>query len=79
MLEVRKGQTLQVEQLNPGNQRVTLGITAPNGEDASDMDLSCNNKKTVNPTLAGDYSISVHECMKADEWKGNFKLKITVK
>ena len=79
LLEVRKGQTLQVEQLYPGNQRVTLGITAPNGEDASDMDLSCNNEKTVNPTLAGDYSISVHECMKADEWKGNFKLKITVK
>lgn len=79
LLEVRKGQTLQVEQLNPGNKRVTLGITAPNGEDASDMDLSCNNKKTVKPTLAGDYVISVHECMKADEWKGNFKLKITVK
>lgn len=79
LLAVRKGQTLQVEQLNPGNKRVTLGITTPNGEDASDMDLSCNNQKVVKPTIAGDYTIRVYECMKADEWKGNFKLKITVK
>lgn len=79
VIAVGKGQSMTVEQVNPADKRVTLGLTAPNGEDASDMDLSCNNKKAVSPTLAGDYSITVHECMKVDEWKGNFKLKVTVK
>ena len=79
VIEVGKGQSMQVEQLNPANKRVTLSITAPNGEDASDMDLSCNNKKSVNPTLSGDYVIKVVECQKADPWKGSYRLKLSVK
>lgn len=78
VIEVGKGQSMSIEQVNPADKRVTLGITAPNGEDASDMDLSCNNKKTVSPTQAGDYTITVHECMKADPWKGSYTLKVTV-
>ncbi|MEN9424433.1 MAG: hypothetical protein RL122_1816 [Pseudomonadota bacterium] len=79
VIAVGKGQTMTVEQLNPANQRTTLGITAPNGADVSDMDLSCNNSKKVSPTIAGDYTIRVSECMKADAWKGGYKLKVTVK
>jgi hypothetical protein len=79
VIAVGKGQTMTVEQLNPANQRTTLGITAPNGTDVSDMDLSCNNRKQVSPTSAGDYTISVSECMKADEWNGSYSLKVTVK
>lgn len=79
VIGVGKGQTMTVEQVKAGSNPVTLGITAPNGEDASDMDLSCNGSKKVSPTMAGDYTINVHECTKADPWKGSYKLKITVK
>jgi hypothetical protein len=79
VIGVGKGQTMTVEQVKAGNKRVTLGITAPNGEDASDMDLSCNSSKKVSPTMAGDYTINVRECMKADPWKGSYSLKVTVK
>lgn len=79
VIGVGKGQTMTVEQVKAGNKRVTLGITAPNGEDVSDMDLSCNNSKKVSPTVAGNYTINVRECMKADPWKGSYSLKVTVK
>jgi hypothetical protein len=79
VIGVGKGQTMTVEQVKAGSKPVTLGITAPNGEDASDMDLSCNGSKKVSPTMAGDYTINVHECTKADPWKGSYALKVTVK
>lgn len=78
-IEVNKGQSMTVEQVNPGDQRTTIWLTDPKGEDASDADLSCNNKKQVKPTLAGTYVISVSECMKADPWKGAYTIKVTVK
>ena len=76
---VGKGQSMTVEQVNPGERRTTIWLTDPKGGDASDADLSCNNKKQVKPTLAGTYLIKVSECMKADPWKGSYTLKITVK
>lgn len=76
---VGKGQTMTVEQLNAGNKRTTLWLTDPKGEDVSDADLSCNNKKKVSPTIAGTYTIKVIECMKADPWKGRYTLKVTVR
>lgn len=76
---VKKGQTLKIEQVNPANKRTTIWLTDPKGSDASDADLSCNNKKQVAPTIAGTYLIKVSECMKADPWKGSYQLKITVK
>ncbi|HPY39431.1 MAG TPA: hypothetical protein PLM98_02840 [Thiolinea sp.] len=76
---VSKGQSMMVEQINPGEKRTTIWLTDPKGGDASDADLSCNNKKQVKPTLAGTYLIKVSECMKADPWKGSYTLKITVK
>lgn len=79
VIAVGKGQTMTVEQVTAGNKRVTLGVAAPNGEDMSDMDLSCNNSKKVSPTVAGDYTLNVRECMKADPWKGSYKLKVIVK
>ena len=78
-IAVRQGQVMRVEQLNSGHQPTSLWLTDPQGEDASDADLSCNNKKRVSPTLAGTYIIRVSECMKADPWKGTYVLKITVK
>ena len=78
-IAVNKGQSMRVEQVNPGDKRTTIWLTDPKGGDASDADLSCNNKKQVSPTLVGTYIIKVSECMKADPWKGSYTLKISVK
>lgn len=78
-IAVGKGQAMSVEQVNPGDKRTTIWLTDPKGGDASDADLSCNNKKQVSPTLAGTYTIKVSECMKADPWRGRYTLRVTVK
>lgn len=75
LIKLRKGQTLKVD----ANKPVSLYITDPNGEDASDMDLSCHSRQVVENTKAGDYKIKAVECGKADAWKGSFKLSINVK
>jgi len=78
VIRVRAGQTLKVEQIKSENSThyVTVSIKSPNGEDVTDSDASCNNRKEITPTVAGDYVITVTECMKADEWRGSFKLKL---
>lgn len=75
VIRLRKGQTLKLS----SNKYITLAITDPAGEDATDHDASCNGNKTVSPTVAGDYKIIVVECQKADEWRGNFKLFVSAK
>lgn len=77
---VKKGQTLHIEQIeNETNRRyVTLIITDPNGEAVTDREANCNNNKTIENTLAGDYKIEVIECPKAEAWSGKYKLKFTV-
>jgi hypothetical protein len=80
VIRVRRGQTLSIEQIkgDRSNRYITVSITAPNGEDVTDSDASCNNRKRVSPTRAGDYRIEVYECRKADPWRGSFKLKVRV-
>lgn len=78
VLRVRAGQQLSTSQLGEGSHPVTVTLTDPHGNDASDMDASCNNRKLVSPTLPGDYTIKVVECMKAAPWRGTFRLKIKV-
>lgn len=81
LVRLRKGQTLETEQIKNQNSShyITVALKAPSGEDAGDSDASCNNRKTVAPTQAGDYRITVFECQKADPWRGAFRLKIKVK
>lgn len=81
VIKVRQGQTLKTEQVKSGNSAhdVTVSIQSPTGAYVGDADASCNNRKEITPTLAGDYVITVVECGKADEWRGKFKLKVTVK
>jgi hypothetical protein len=74
LIRVRKGQKMTLE----ANRYVSLFITGPNGEDASDMDLSCHSHQVVENTKAGDYKIRAVECEKADPWKGSFKLIVRV-
>jgi hypothetical protein len=80
IIRVKKGQTLTVQQIKANNSNyVTLIITSPSGEDVTDAEANCNSNKTIESTAVGDYQVSVTECMKADAWSGNFKLKFTVK
>ena len=80
IIRVRRGQTLSTEQIKPdaSNRYITVSIKAPNGSAVGDSDASCNNRKEISPTRAGDYRIEVYECRKADSWRGNFRLKVRV-
>jgi hypothetical protein len=81
VIKVLKGQILQTDQIKSESSAryISVEITSPSGEDVSDRDASCNNLKEVSPTEAGDYTITVYECQKGDRWRGNFKLKVSVK
>ncbi len=79
VIAVNKGQTLKVDQTNNDSHYTSVYITDPKGADAGDLAADCHNHREIKPTLAGDYTIRVSECMKADEWKGTYKLNVTVK
>ena len=80
VIKVRAGQTLKTEQIKGDSTRyVTVSIKNPSGKVVGDSDASCNNRKEITPTVAGDYTITIYECQKADEWRGRFRLKVTVK
>lgn len=58
---------------------ITFRITNPSGKNATDSEANCNNRKKIENTSAGDYRIEVAECAKADEWRGSFKIKFSVR
>lgn len=78
-ISVKQGQTLRTEQVKDDKslKYITVAISDPSGKFVGDSDASCNNRKEIKPTVAGDYHIKVTECMKADEWNGEFKLKVS--
>jgi hypothetical protein len=76
-IKVRAGQTLRTQQT--GKNYITISIKDPNGNDPTDADASCNNRKEVKPTVAGDYLLTVVQCQKADEWRGTFRFRVTVR
>jgi hypothetical protein len=78
VIKVRAGQTLSTTQVGDSHD-ITIYIKDPAGEDVGDSDASCNNRREITPTDAGDYQITVVECQKADAWKGAFKFRVTVK
>jgi hypothetical protein len=78
LIRVRPGQTLRVAQIDR-SKPVTVTIEDPNGEDVSDMDASCNNRKSVSPTIRGDYRVTVVECRKADAWRGTYRIRFSVR
>jgi len=78
VVRVKAGQTLKVEQAS-NSHGVTITIEDPNGEDVSDMEASCNSRKSVSPTVKGDYRITVTECMKADAWRGTYRVRFAVR
>ena len=77
VIKVRAGQTLRTRQT--GKNYITISIKDPNGNDVGDSDASCNNRKEVTPTVAGDYTLTVVQCQKADEWRGTFRFRVTIR
>jgi len=78
IIKVRSGQTLSTTQVGNSHD-ITIYIKNPAGDDVGDSDASCNNRREINPTDAGDYQINVVECQKADAWKGSFRFRVTVR
>jgi len=78
VINVRAGQTIRTEQIG-GSHPITIFIKDPNGEGVGDSDASCNNRREIAPTVAGDYRIQVVECHKADTWRGTFRFRVTVR
>jgi len=79
LIKVRAGQSLKTEQIGATSRPVTIYIKDPNGNDVGDSDASCNNRREISPTEAGDYRIEVVECQKADPWSGRFTFRVTVR
>lgn len=78
LIRVRPGQILRTEQIGSAHP-ITIYIADPSGQPVGDSDASCNNRREITPTVAGDYQIRVLECQKADPWRGNFRFRVTVR
>jgi hypothetical protein len=78
VIRVRAGQTLSTTQVGDRHD-ITIYVQGPSGEDVGDSDASCNNRREIAPTKAGDYRIQVIECKKADPWRGRFRFRVTVR
>lgn len=78
VIKVRRGQTLSTTQVG-GSHDITIFIKSPSGHDVGDSDASCNNRREISPTVAGDYKITVVECQKADPWRGAFTFRVAVR
>lgn len=77
VIRVRRGQTLTTE--NAGENHITVDVEAPKGSHyEQDMAADCHDRNEVSPTAAGDYRITVTECMKADAFRGTFRLRVRV-
>ncbi len=78
VIRVRKGQTLTTE--SAGKNYITIGVEPPPGSTyEQDMAADCHDRNEVSPTTAGDYKITITECMKADRWRGPFRMRVTVR
>ncbi|MEO8572986.1 MAG: hypothetical protein ABI481_03380 [Pyrinomonadaceae bacterium] len=79
LIKVRGGQRLKTEQTGAATRRITIFVKDPYGNDVGDSDASCNNRREIAPTEAGDYTIEVVECQKADPWRGRFTFRVAVR
>lgn len=78
VIRVREGQTLTTEAT--GIRHLTIAVEPPPGSTyEQDMAADCHDRNEVTPTVAGDYKITVVECLKADPFKGRFTFKVTVR
>ena len=78
-IRVRDGQTLTTRQIGGSSRPITIFVKDPDGNEVGDSDASCNNRREITPTVAGNYTIEVIECRKADPWRGRFTFRVTVR
>lgn len=77
VIRVRDGQTMRTDSI--GKNPISIWIEGPPGSGyEQDMAADCHAFNEFNPTVAGDYKLTIQECTKADPWKGTFKFKVTV-
>ncbi len=79
VIRVRAGQTLKTEQIGLTGGPITIFVKDSAGNVVGDSDASCNNQREITPTAAGDYTIEVVKCQKADPWRGRFTFRVTVR
>ena len=75
LIKLSGDQTFSIEDI--GDNPVTISVSDPNGKNVDDYDLSCHGNFELSKTKKGDYRIVVTECLKADLWKGSFKIKVS--
>lgn len=75
LINLRAGQTFTIEDV--GDNPVTISVFDSSGKNVDDYDASCHGNFQLPKTKNGDYRIKVTECMKADSWKGTFKIKVS--
>lgn len=76
LINLRGDQDFTVEGI--GDNRVSISVIGPGGEDVNDYAADCHSNFNLPKTKKGNYKIVVTECMKADSWKGLFKIKVSV-
>jgi hypothetical protein len=79
LIRVREGQTFRAAQISSTRRWITISIKGMDGEYIGGADASCNNRHEISPTTAGDYTIEVVECPKADPWRGRFTFRVTIR
>ena len=61
-----------------GTHAVSIWIEGPPGYE-QDLAADCHGMTYINPTLAGDYKLTVQECQKVDRWRGTFRVRVSVR
>ncbi len=76
VIRVKAGQRMVVEGI--GSRPVTIWIEGPPGYE-QDLAADCHGRTLIDPTLAGDFTLTVAECQKADPWRGTFRVRVSVR
>ena len=76
VIKLKQGQTLDIRSVT-GSKPITISVTDPKGKNIDDWGADCHSRHQSVTELAGDYTIAVTECLKADAWKGKFTMNVT--
>jgi len=78
LVRVRGDQMMSITSI--GHHAVSVWVEGPPGSGyEQDLAADCHGNSAFGPTVKGDYKITVQECQKADQWRGTFKVKVTVR
>jgi hypothetical protein len=78
LVRVHNFQKLEIRDI--GSHAVSIWVEGPPASGyEQDLAADCHGQTDVSPTAAGDYKLTVQECQKVDQWRGKFKVKVTVR